>query len=178
MLGYIRKESALENGFTISTDKNKLDVVIIHDYLCNRSYWGQGRTIETVRKSIENSLLEEPMKNYQVPYCTIFLSLLTIACSLFVAFNISGSFFVAPPWNLGMGASQAILGIAAFGLLLSYKKIDTSKGLKIAVAFSVIPALVLDLIFSHYPKPGHITGFLVGLAMGSIFLREGPMVRS
>ena len=44
------------NGFTISTDKNKLDVAAIHDYLCNRSYWGHGRTIETVRKSIDNSL--------------------------------------------------------------------------------------------------------------------------
>jgi GNAT superfamily N-acetyltransferase len=46
----------MENRFTISTDKNKLDVAAIHDYLCNRSYWGQGRTIETVRKSIDNSL--------------------------------------------------------------------------------------------------------------------------
>lgn len=51
-----QKESYMENGFTISTDKNKLDVNAIHDYLCNRSYWGQGRTIEAVRKSIDNSL--------------------------------------------------------------------------------------------------------------------------
>jgi GNAT superfamily N-acetyltransferase len=46
----------MENGFTISTDKNKLDIDAIHDYLCNRSYWGQGRTIEVVRKSIDHSL--------------------------------------------------------------------------------------------------------------------------
>ena len=46
----------MENDFTISTDKNKLDISTIHDYLCNRSYWGKGRTIETVRKSIDNSL--------------------------------------------------------------------------------------------------------------------------
>jgi len=46
----------MEDGFTISTDKNKLDVDAIHDYLCNRSYWAQGRTIVSVRKSIENSL--------------------------------------------------------------------------------------------------------------------------
>lgn len=44
------------NSVTISTDKNKLDVAAIHDYLCNRSYWGQGRTIEAVRKSIDYSL--------------------------------------------------------------------------------------------------------------------------
>jgi GNAT superfamily N-acetyltransferase len=46
----------MENGFTISMDKSKLDVDAIHDYLCNRSYWGQGRSIEIVRKCIENSL--------------------------------------------------------------------------------------------------------------------------
>jgi GNAT superfamily N-acetyltransferase len=46
----------METGFTISTDKNKLDVAAIHDYLCNRSYWGHGRPIETVWKSIDNSL--------------------------------------------------------------------------------------------------------------------------
>jgi GNAT superfamily N-acetyltransferase len=46
----------MENGFTISTDKNKLDIAAVHDYLCNRSYWGQGRTIGAVRKSIDNSV--------------------------------------------------------------------------------------------------------------------------
>lgn len=46
----------MENGFTISTDKTKLDIVAIHDYLSNRSYWGQGRTIEIVQKSIDHSL--------------------------------------------------------------------------------------------------------------------------
>ena len=46
----------MENDFTISTDKNKLDDDAIHDYLCNKSYWGQGRTAEAVRKSIDNSL--------------------------------------------------------------------------------------------------------------------------
>jgi ribosomal protein S18 acetylase RimI-like enzyme len=46
----------MESSFTISTDKNKLDIYAIHDYLCNRSYWGKGRTIEDVRKSIDHSL--------------------------------------------------------------------------------------------------------------------------
>jgi GNAT superfamily N-acetyltransferase len=44
------------NGYVISTDNARLDIPAIHDYLSNRSYWGQGRTIEAVRKSIENSL--------------------------------------------------------------------------------------------------------------------------
>lgn len=44
------------NGFTISDDKNKLDIVSIHDFLTNRSYWAKGRSLEIVKCSIENSL--------------------------------------------------------------------------------------------------------------------------
>ena len=42
--------------FVISTDKSKLDIQTIYKYLCERSYWAKGRTLETVRKSIDNSL--------------------------------------------------------------------------------------------------------------------------
>ena len=42
--------------YQISTDKSRLDLQVIHDYLSNRSYWAKNRTIETVRKSVENSL--------------------------------------------------------------------------------------------------------------------------
>ena len=42
--------------FYISTDKNKLDINVIHDYLCNRSYWAKDRAIETVKRSINHSL--------------------------------------------------------------------------------------------------------------------------
>ena len=41
--------------YSISTDKSKLDIETIHDYLCNQSYWARGRTIEEVKISIENS---------------------------------------------------------------------------------------------------------------------------
>lgn len=40
----------------ISTDKQKLNIEMIHDYLSNRSYWAKGRDIETVKRSIEHSL--------------------------------------------------------------------------------------------------------------------------
>ncbi len=40
----------------ISTDKTRLDIPKIHDFLCNRSYWAKGIPIEIVTKSIENSL--------------------------------------------------------------------------------------------------------------------------
>ena len=42
--------------YLISTEKSKLNVEAIHDYLSNKSYWAKGRSIESVKKSIENSI--------------------------------------------------------------------------------------------------------------------------
>ena len=42
--------------YFISTDRARLDVEAIHGYLSNESYWARGRPLETVRRSIENSL--------------------------------------------------------------------------------------------------------------------------
>lgn len=39
----------------ISTDKDKLDIAKIHQYISVESYWGKGRTIEEVKTTIENS---------------------------------------------------------------------------------------------------------------------------
>jgi ribosomal protein S18 acetylase RimI-like enzyme len=50
----INKSKMIEHF--ISTDKTKLDLKIIHEYLSKRSYWAKSRTIETVKQSIENSL--------------------------------------------------------------------------------------------------------------------------
>lgn len=40
----------------ISSDKCKLDLDLIHNYLSEDSYWAKGRSIETVKRSIVNSL--------------------------------------------------------------------------------------------------------------------------
>jgi len=42
--------------YTISTDDALLDLPIIHDFIANRSYWGQGRKLETVQRALDNSL--------------------------------------------------------------------------------------------------------------------------
>jgi GNAT superfamily N-acetyltransferase len=42
--------------YIISTDKARLDLALIHDYLSNQSYWAQGRSLVTVHTSIEHSL--------------------------------------------------------------------------------------------------------------------------
>lgn len=40
----------------IDTDKNRLDFETIHRYLSKESYWAKGRDMETVRRSLENSV--------------------------------------------------------------------------------------------------------------------------
>jgi GNAT superfamily N-acetyltransferase len=42
--------------YTISTDPKRLDLKTIHDYLSNQSYWAPGIPMETVQRSIQNSL--------------------------------------------------------------------------------------------------------------------------
>jgi GNAT superfamily N-acetyltransferase len=44
-----------QGEFTISTDKTRLDIDVIHRFLDN-SYWAAGRSVETIRRSIENSI--------------------------------------------------------------------------------------------------------------------------
>ena len=42
--------------YTISTDRARLDIAVIHRYISEESYWGKGRAVEVVRRAIENSL--------------------------------------------------------------------------------------------------------------------------
>jgi GNAT superfamily N-acetyltransferase len=44
-----------QGEYTISTDKTRLDIDVIHRFLDN-SYWAAGRSVETIRRSIENSI--------------------------------------------------------------------------------------------------------------------------
>lgn len=46
----------MKSNFTISTDKKALDINLIYNFLSNQSYWAKGRNLETVKRSIENSL--------------------------------------------------------------------------------------------------------------------------
>lgn len=43
-------------NITISTDKNKLDIPLIHEFLNKESYWAKGISMPIVERSISNSL--------------------------------------------------------------------------------------------------------------------------
>jgi GNAT superfamily N-acetyltransferase len=45
-----------KGDYLISTDKARLDVNFIHDFLSNKAYWATGRSLDVVKCSIEHSL--------------------------------------------------------------------------------------------------------------------------
>ena len=52
-----RELSTWQHGdYEISTERSRLNLDLIHDFLSNQSYWATGRAREVVARSIENSL--------------------------------------------------------------------------------------------------------------------------
>lgn len=49
------KEETKE-GYLLSTDKQKLDIGVVHQYLSSDSYWAAGIPAEVVQRSIDHSL--------------------------------------------------------------------------------------------------------------------------
>jgi GNAT superfamily N-acetyltransferase len=45
-----------KGDYLISTDPARLNIPLIHDFISNHSYWGQGRNIQTVQRALNNSL--------------------------------------------------------------------------------------------------------------------------
>ncbi len=79
---------------------------------------------------------------------------------------------VEPPWNLGTGASQAVMGVAALGALIIWKKANVTLRLKLAVGFAILPAMIIDIIYAQHPKLGHLVGFFVGWLIGLRLLKK------
>jgi len=46
---------AKKKDFLISTDKTKLDITLIHHYLCKESYWAKNIPLPVVKKSVKGS---------------------------------------------------------------------------------------------------------------------------
>jgi GNAT superfamily N-acetyltransferase len=52
----VRVAVRASDEYTISTDRSRLDVEVIHRFLSEESYWARGRTREVTDRSIENSV--------------------------------------------------------------------------------------------------------------------------
>ena len=94
------------------------------------------------------------------------LVLWLVGGSLAILFS---SLFVLPPWNLGTGASQAIMAISGAGIWLALTGADRSRFLLLAVSFSIGLAFTIDIVHVYYPKPGHVAGVLIGLLIATLY---------
>ena len=66
--------------YIITTDNKQLDLAVIHDFISNQSYWGQGRGLETVRRSLDHSLNFGVFKNdRQVGFARVVTDFATFA---------------------------------------------------------------------------------------------------
>ena len=44
------------DAYVVSDERSRLDVAVIHKFLSTDSYWASGRSIETVKRTTDNSL--------------------------------------------------------------------------------------------------------------------------
>ena len=49
-------ESVRADGYLVTDDQARLDLLRIHHWLCNESYWATGRSVEQVEKSVRGSI--------------------------------------------------------------------------------------------------------------------------
>jgi GNAT superfamily N-acetyltransferase len=91
----------VKGDFELSTDRNRMDLAVIHDFLAHQSYWAKNISIEIVQKSIENSLnfgLFQGEK--QIGYARVITDYATIA--------YLGDVFVLPFYR-GQGLSKWLM---------------------------------------------------------------------
>jgi GNAT superfamily N-acetyltransferase len=90
-----------KGNYIITTDKSKLDVVAIHDFLSNSSYWAKNIPIEKVKDSIDNSLNFGIFENgKQIGYAKVVSDFATVA--------YLGDVYVLPEFR-GRGLSKWLM---------------------------------------------------------------------
>lgn len=73
-------ESWERDDYKITTDSSRLDVPLIHNFLSRESYWAVGRSVEVLRRSIDNSLCFGIYKNAeQVGFARVVTDFATFA---------------------------------------------------------------------------------------------------
>jgi GNAT superfamily N-acetyltransferase len=93
--------------FTISTEKDRLQVDVVHRYLTTEAYWTTGRTRETTEKAIEHSLCFGLYhKDQQVGFARVVTDYTIFAylCDVFVLDEYQGQ-------GLGKWLTEVILDV-------------------------------------------------------------------
>jgi GNAT superfamily N-acetyltransferase len=88
----------LKGEFVLTTDKNLMNIAMIHQYLSEESYWAKGIPLALVEKSVNNSLnFGVFYKEKQIAYARVITDYSTIA--------YLGDVFVLPDFR-GKGISK------------------------------------------------------------------------
>src|SRR5262245_31757178 len=88
--------------FEISTDRDRIDIRLVHTFLSGSSYWALGRSYEAVAASIANSLCFGAYQSQQqVGFCRVVTD--------YAVFGYLADMFVLPDWR-GLGVGQMLLG--------------------------------------------------------------------
>jgi membrane associated rhomboid family serine protease len=164
------------NGKLFSTiDITKLSILgVVHQNLLDYEYW----------RLITSQLIH--VKYPHMLFNVLFLLILSIELEkkvgtwfLFKLWLFAGgvgtyfsSLFVLAPWNVGTGASQAILAIAISILFLSKRNVTMAKLSKVMASIYIILSLALDLLTAYYPKPGHVLSMFISYMICLMFLRK------
>lgn len=92
-----------KNDYLITTDRSKLELKIIHNYLAKESYWCRNIPFEVFKKSSDNSLnFGLFYKERQIGYARVITDYATVA--------YLGDVFVLKEFR-GQGLSKWLLGI-------------------------------------------------------------------
>lgn len=81
MVEYIKEK------YTISTDRSRLDLKVIHQFLSTQAYWAIDRPFETVAQSVANSIcFGMYIGEQQIGFCRVVTDTITFAwlCDVFV----------------------------------------------------------------------------------------------
>lgn len=129
-------------SFEISTDRARLDVDFIHGYLSGESYWAKGRSIDTIDKTIANSLCFGAYeKGQQIAFARVITD--------YAVFGYLSDVFVDPA-HRGRGVSKGLMeAILAHpdikDLQLIMLRTEDAPGLYAQFGFAVLqsPSLVM-----------------------------------
>lgn len=77
--------------------------------------------------------------------------------------------FVAAPYDVGTGASHAVLAFAGCALVMVFHRKLIGLWPKTMLSICLIPAFMLDFVYAGHPKIGHIIALLMGIGFGYLF---------
>lgn len=133
--------------FEISSDRERLDVDLIHRFLSTSSYWAQGRTREVVERSIQNSICYGAyIERRQVAFARVITDR---AVHAYLA-----DVFVLPEWR-GRGISKALMRAILDHPELKGLKwlLGTADAHGLYVQFGFVPLAEPERWMQRFPTP-------------------------